>query len=205
MAASLYGPVYSSLLAGSIVYATDTIKAMICTSSYVPDFTTHQFKSSVTNEVVGTGYTARGTTLASKTATQTVANSWGTSRANTTAYNLGDLVRPATGNTFLYQAVVAGTSAGSIPTYPTVVGQTVVDGSVTWSCVGRTVLALDAADPSWPTSTITGSVVVIYKDTGTDSTSPLIAADVAGSPVSSTGATWTYTIAPNGYVYLFGA
>lgn len=203
MAATLYAPFYQSLLAGSIVYATDTIKAMLCTVTYVPDPLTHQFKSSVTNEVSGTGYTARGTALASKTANLTVANSWGTSRANTTAYNLGDVVRPATGNGFLYQCVAAGTSGGSIPTYPTVVGATVTDGTVTWSCVGRAVLALDAADPSWASSTITARVVVIYKDSGTDSTSPLIAADVLAADVSSSAGTWTYTVAANGYAYLF--
>lgn len=39
-----------------------TIKVMIVTNSYVPSLA-HAFKSDVTNEVSGTGYTARGTAL----------------------------------------------------------------------------------------------------------------------------------------------
>jgi len=202
MAASLYPAIYTHLTGGSIVFASDTIKAAITTSAYTPALT-DDFFNDVTNEVVGTGYTAGGATLASKTATLTAANSWGTSRANSTAYNLGDVVRPATGNGYLYQAVVAGTSGGSIPTYPTVVGQTVADGGVTWVCKGRYVMALDAADPSWPSSTITGRTVVIYKSTGTGSTSPLICYDTAAADVSSTNGTWTYQIATNGYALFF--
>jgi hypothetical protein len=44
---------------------SDTIKVMLCTSSYTPSQGTHQYKSSITNEVTGTGYTAGGTTVAS--------------------------------------------------------------------------------------------------------------------------------------------
>lgn len=58
-------------------------------------------------------------------------------RANTTAYALNDYVLPATPNGFVYKATTAGTSGGSIPTYPTTLGGTVVDGTVTWTNVGR--------------------------------------------------------------------
>jgi hypothetical protein len=49
-------------------------------------------------------------------------------RANTTAYAVGDLAKVSA---VVYQAVVAGTSSGTAPTAPAV-GATVVDGSVTW-------------------------------------------------------------------------
>lgn len=39
---------------------TDTIKCMLCTSTYAIDQDAHDFKDDVTNEVVGTGYTAGG-------------------------------------------------------------------------------------------------------------------------------------------------
>jgi hypothetical protein len=203
MVASLYAPVYTSLVGGLINFGTDTIKAMITTSTYTPDPLTHQFKSSVTNEVTGTGYTARGATLASKTSTLTVANSWATSRANSTAYALRAIVRPASANGYLYEAVVAGTSGGTVPTWPTVVGATVTDGGVTWVNRGRAVLVLDFADPSWASSTITGRTVVVYKDTGTDGTSPLIGFDTNASDVVSSAGTWTYQVEPVGFVSLF--
>lgn len=59
-------------------------------------------------------------------------------RANTTAYALNAAIVPATSNGFYYRATTAGTSGASIPTYPTTIGATVVDGTVTWTCVGKT-------------------------------------------------------------------
>src|SRR5438477_2232621 len=90
------------------VWTTDTIKTMLCTSSYTPDQDAHEFKSSVTNEISGTGYTAGGATLASKTVTAD-------SSTNETR--------------------------------------------------------LDAADVSWTVATFTARYAVVYKSTGTDSTS----------------------------------
>ena len=65
----VYGLALQSMLNKEIDYDTDTVKAMLCTSSYVPAQDSHRYKSSVTNEVTGTGYTAGGVTLASKTVT----------------------------------------------------------------------------------------------------------------------------------------
>jgi hypothetical protein len=64
-----------------------TIKVMLCTSTYTPNQTTHTTKSNVTNEVSGTGYTARGTALSGKSTslssltTRLIANdvTWSTS------------------------------------------------------------------------------------------------------------------------------
>jgi len=61
-------------------------------------------------------------------------------RANTTAYALNAYATPATPNGFYYKATTAGTSGGTIPTFPTVIGATVTDGTVTWTCAGRTTL-----------------------------------------------------------------
>ena len=61
-------------------------------------------------------------------------------RANTTSYALNAYATPATPNGFYYKATVAGTSAGTIPTFPTTIGGTVTDGTVTWTCAGRTTL-----------------------------------------------------------------
>lgn len=65
----VYGPSLQSMLNKEIDYDTDTIKAMLCTSSYTPNQDSHRYKSDLTNEVVGTGYTAGGVTLTGKTIT----------------------------------------------------------------------------------------------------------------------------------------
>jgi hypothetical protein len=43
-----------------------TVRCMLCTSSYVPDQDTHESKSDITNEISGTGYTAGGVALTTK-------------------------------------------------------------------------------------------------------------------------------------------
>lgn len=203
MAGALYASVFGQIWGAGINFASDTIKAALTTATYTPDPLTHQFFSSVTNEVTGTGYTAGGVTIGSKTTTLTAANSWGTSRAATTAYVVGDVVRPATGNGWLYQCVAAGTTGAGLPTYPTVVGQTVVDGTVTWVNVGRAIFVLDFADPQWASATITGRTIVLYKSTGTAATSPLIGYDTLAADVASTNGTWTYQVDAKGFALFF--
>lgn len=65
--AKVYNAAITSLANKEIDWGTDTIKVMLTTATYTPSQTAHQYKSSVTNEVTGTGYTAGGATLASKT------------------------------------------------------------------------------------------------------------------------------------------
>ena len=55
--------------------------------------------------------------------------------AATTAYVVGDSVQPVTPNGNRYYCTVAGTSGASQPTWPTI-GNTVVDGTVTWEYGG---------------------------------------------------------------------
>lgn len=106
-------------------FDTDTIKVALTTSSYTFNQDTHDYFDDVTNEVVGTGYTAGGATLASPTVTLDTANDR-------------------------------------------------VD--------------FDAADTSWTTSTITARYAVVYKSTGTASTSPIVAVfDFTTDQVSSAG------------------
>lgn len=71
MAASahVYGLALKSLAAAQINFTGSTAKGMLLTSAYSPNQDTHQFKSDLSGETSGTGYTAGGVALASKTAT----------------------------------------------------------------------------------------------------------------------------------------
>lgn len=63
--AKFYGLFWKSLCNKEIDLDSDTIKLMLCSSSYTPDQDTHQYKSDVSDEITGTGYTAGGATVAS--------------------------------------------------------------------------------------------------------------------------------------------
>src|SRR6478609_354770 len=120
---------------GDINYTSDTIKAMLLIGHTWNQDTDEYISAVNAQQVSGTGYTAGGATLASKTV-----------NVNT----------------------------------------------------GTNVTNLDAADPSWTTSTITADSIAFYKDTGTDSTSPIIAYDEFAIASSGAG-TFTYTINAGGF------
>lgn len=51
-----------------------------------------------------------------------------------TAYILTNFVEPTTPNGYRYECTTAGTSGATEPTWPTTIGGTVTDGTVTWTC-----------------------------------------------------------------------
>lgn len=59
-----------------------------------------------------------------------------TAWAGTTALSLGAVRRPTVSNGYRYEVTTAGTTAGVEPTWPTTIGATVVDGTVTFTCRG---------------------------------------------------------------------
>lgn len=63
----VYGNFVGKALSKEIDWDSDTVKVALTTSAYVPNVDTHEYFDDVTNEVTGTGYTAGGATLASKT------------------------------------------------------------------------------------------------------------------------------------------
>ena len=67
VSAKWFGQALLKALNKEIDFDTDTVKVMLCTSTYTPDQDTHDYKDDVTNEVTGVGYSAGGATLASKT------------------------------------------------------------------------------------------------------------------------------------------
>ena len=75
MASGLYGITFLNAVKNDLALdlddtTADRFKVMLVTSSYTPNFGTHDFKSDVTNEVSGTGYDAGGKSLSSVTLTQ---------------------------------------------------------------------------------------------------------------------------------------
>lgn len=124
-----YDKAIDSLATKKIDVSSDTLKVMLCTSTYTPSQASHQYKSDVTNEVSGTGYTAAGASLSSVT-----------------------------------------------------------------HAITSHVWALDAADTSWTSSTITARYAVVYDSTpSTDATRPLICYIDFGADVSSSGGTFQIT------------
>ena len=73
-----------------------------------------------------------------------------------------NLETPATVSNFLYEAVqpTAGSSAAHEPTWPTTIGNTVVDNTVTWQAIGTSIITWEAiplmlsggSQPTFPTT-----------------------------------------------------
>jgi hypothetical protein len=201
----VYAPALLAAMNGELDTDVASWTWTLHTSAYTPDRVTHDYVNDLTGELAtGAGYTSGGVAMAA-TRTRTAANSWVTSRANSTAYTLGTVVRPATGNGFLYRAVVAGSSGASIPTFPTVVGTTVVDGTVTWLNVGTAITVINTAAPVWNSATFTGVryAVLSYRAAGTAATQPLVAyADFVTDRAGQSGS-FTVNPPPQGIVHLF--
>lgn len=75
MASKLYGQFLLKALNKEVDWDSDSIKVALVSSAYTPNQDTHDYWDDVVaNEVSGTGYTAGGAALASKTATYDSAN-----------------------------------------------------------------------------------------------------------------------------------
>ena len=129
----VYAPAIAKAFNAEINYLSDTIKMAICTSAYTPNQATHDYFNDVTNETSGTGYTAGGATLGTKSVT-----------LSTLTYNF------------------------------------------------------DAADVVLGSSSFTGRVLVVYKSTGTASTSPLICYCTLSGDETSVSGNWSVVFDVNG-------
>lgn len=189
-----------------IDWDSDALVWTLHTSTYTPNQDTHAFVSDLTNELsTGGGYTA-GTTgggglaIASPSSAYTVANSFSVVRANSTAYALEDVFRPASTNGFLYRVAVAGTSGGAPPTFPTVLGTTVADGTATIECVGTGINIFACTDPTWTAPFTAGPfryAVLSDRTSGSNATNPLIGyveMTTAGTPADKTGGGGAFTV-----------
>lgn len=168
------------------------------TSTYALSRTADDYANDATNELAtANGYTAGGIAAGVVSRTHTVANSWSVQRAASASYVVGDVVRPAAANGFLYRATNSGATAAGLPTYPTILGQTVVDGAVTWECYGIAITVFTSANPpSWSAPFSAGGIrylVLADRSTGVAATSPLVAVTDFGSDQAGSGQSWSVT------------
>jgi len=196
----LFSNFVKALVNKEIDLDTDDIRIALVNSTYTIDRLAHDYWNDVVANELATasGYTANGLALTTKAFSVVAANSWTKVAATSTAYNVGEIVRPSAGNTYVYRCSVAGTSGGSAPTWPTVVGQTVTDGTVTWTNVGRSVVKFTSDPAVWTAPFDAGPFryAVMYDRTpGTDATRPLIGAITYGS--DQTGGSGSFTLTPD--------
>jgi hypothetical protein len=185
-----------------IDWDSDALVWTLHTSTFAPNQDTMDFADDLTNELTtGGGYTqgtagGGGLAIASPTVTHTAANSWGVVRANSTAYALDDVFRPASTNGFLYRVAVAGTSAGAPPTFPTVLGTTVADGTATIECVGTGIIVFGCSDPVWSTATFGPCRYAVLSDRASASlaTDPLCGYVDFGSDKTGGGGNFTVNL-----------
>ena len=122
-----------------------------------------------------------------------------TTWAATTEKTVGQIVRKVTSNGYLYQVVVAGTTGGTEPSWPTVVGTTVVDSGVTWLCIGTSVSIFTAgAAVTWNASggSLAAAYVLFYDSTpATNATRPVLGYWDLGGTQTATGG--NFTVTPN--------
>jgi len=130
----LYSSVHKKLANKEIDLDTDTIKVALCTSTYTPSQTTHDYFDDITNEVTGTGYTAGGATLGSKTV--------GTSGTTTFTFDAADTVWSTATITARYAIVYCSTGTASTSAligyidFGADVSSTAANFTITWNASG---------------------------------------------------------------------
>jgi hypothetical protein len=187
---------------------SDNLVATLHTSSYAPNLDTHAYVSDLSAELgSGGGYTVGGAALSGVARTYTAANSWGTVAATSTAYAVGVVVRPASGNGYLYRAITAGTSGSSAPSWGTTVGGTTTDGTVTWECVGSGVTVVALPPPTWSSFTAGPFRYTVISDRtpGTAATQPLVALIDWTADKTGSGGPYTWAAPSQGSLLLFAA
>lgn len=188
---------------------SDDFRLLLVSSSYTPNRLTHQFASDLgaTELATGGGYTAGGWALTEVAPALTAANSWAATWAASAAVETDYVVRPTTGNSYLYRCVVAGTTGSTQPTWPTTVGASVVDNGVTWENVGVAAIVIDAADvtqASFTAGPFRYGVIADYTP-GTAATRRLIGLIDFGSDQSGNGGTFTLAFDAQGLLHIFFA
>ena len=105
MASKVYGNAIKAAFNKEIDWDSDTIKIMLLSGAYTPNQDAHDYLDDVvSNEVTGTGYTAGGAVLASKTATYDAAT-------NTVKFDAADVTWSGSTITARYAVVYSDSGA----------------------------------------------------------------------------------------------
>lgn len=205
--AKLYGPALSAFLAG-VSWTSDTIKAMFLTSAYTFDQDAHDF----VNDVSGSQIAIVSTTLSSAASAGATTISTAATIAIGNMISVDGELRKVTGVTgagpytlTLASALSSAHSSGAAVTAGqgyTSGGITLASKTVTYDSASNTT-KLDAADLSLTGNPLGARYVVVYKDTGTAGTSPvLVFIDLGDDATSSGGAAWQLNWATDGVFIL---
>lgn len=182
--------------------STDSVNVALLGSGYTPNFDADAYWSDISShEISGTGYTAGGIAVAGSSWVLTPANSWGVSWAGTTVFAYGQAVIPTSPNGYIYEQVAAvstPTTGGTQPTWPTVEGQTVTDGTCIWACKGGCITVFDSDPVTWTTATFTADYAVLYdSQSGTPSSEQLLALQTFASAQSPSAQDFQVSPDPN--------
>jgi hypothetical protein len=190
-----------------IDFDSDALVWTLHTNSLAPNYDTIAVVNDLTASELSTGggYTAGtagggGLAIGSPVIAYTAANSWATTWLASTAYTVGQVIRPATGNGFLYRCIVAGTSDGSTPTFLTVLGGTTNEtGAVRWECVGSGIVTLKCSSPTWSTATFGPCRYAVLSDrtSASNATNPVIGIVNFGSDKTGGGGNFTINVDAN--------
>ncbi|MFI2208686.1 hypothetical protein [Streptomyces sp. NPDC020141] len=101
-----FGPAIGKVLGKQLDLVNDSIKVALVAGSYTPNQDTHDEWADVSaNETSGTGYTAGGKVLASKTMTYDSTNNWWT-------FDAADLTWSTVSVSFRYAVIYDDTASG---------------------------------------------------------------------------------------------
>ena len=205
VSAHFYGLAMQSLWNAEINYVSGSAKAMLVVNTYTPNQDTHRYLTAVKRSVTD-GVLNSTTTVTSATAAFTSADVG--SAITGTGIPAGATIASVTNaTTVVISAAATATATGvtltisdeAVGTGYTAGGLALSSKTVTYTA-GSNVLALDCADLSWATATVTARYLVVYIDTGSLATSPLIGYVDFGADVTSSGGTFLYTVPTAGLI-----
>jgi hypothetical protein len=202
--AHLYGLAYQSAFNKEIDFDSDSVKALLASSSYTPNMDTHRYVTAIKRTVSDGATTNTSTTVTSATAAFTSADV-GAKITGTGIPAAATIASVTNATTVVISAAATATATGVSLTFShevvgtgyTAGGQALTSRTFSYDAPTHT-LTLDSADPSWTSSSIVARYLVYYVDTGTLATSALIAYADFGADQSSVSGTFTYLTPASG-------